>query len=303
VREFGAFAITYNRPSILIETLDAIFRQTVTPERVLIVDNGASDATRVAVEAYGREEIRYVAMEENLGPAGGAAYGLNALANEGYKYILWIDDDDPPSSPDALERLLAIFRSANGRPVGAVGCMGSRINWRTGKFVRLEDDDLRGILEVDYIPGGGLPMVSSEAIASVGVPDERIFFGFEDMDYCIRLKKEGFRLLIDGDMFLNRRFAWRRIKHRIPRSIVRLRDHSQIWRSYYSTRNYIWIMNRKCARPDLAAREVGRALVRAALGYRRGWRYGCAHLKMQRGAIIDGYLGRTGRRIVPDTKK
>lgn len=301
--ELGAFAITYNRPNILLQTLDVIFKQTVTPECVLIIDNGASDATRAAVEGYGRAEIRYVAMKENLGPAGAAAYGLRTLVTEGFQYVLWIDDDDPPTSPDAIERLLTIFRSAGGKPVGAVGYGGCRWNWRRGLFVRLSNDDLQGIVEVDYIPGNGLPIINSEAVAAVGIPDERLFFGFEDLDYCLRLKRKGYRILIDGDGFLERRFAWRRTKQKRPRKLVHLRDEHEIWRNYYSTRNYIWMMNRKFARPDLAIREVGRALVRAAVGYKRGWRYGWAHFQMQGGGIIDGYLGRTGRRVLPVAKR
>jgi len=43
--KFAGFIMTYERAEILLETIDIIFSQTVTPDKLLIVDNSATNDT------------------------------------------------------------------------------------------------------------------------------------------------------------------------------------------------------------------------------------------------------------------
>jgi GT2 family glycosyltransferase len=149
--------ITFRRPEAVRNYVDALIAQTTRPETILVVDNGGDEETRDIVCCYEQrgEPVRYLDVGDNRGPAGAAALGLSILAEEGYVWILWGDDDGPPQSATTLEDLLALpARYGSPIRVGAVGLVGQRWDWRSGQTVRLPDDVLSGVVEVDAIGGG-----------------------------------------------------------------------------------------------------------------------------------------------------
>jgi GT2 family glycosyltransferase len=93
---------TRGRAAYLEVTLDSLLRQrTRTPHEVLVVDDGATDATRAVAEA--RANVRYVGH--------GDARGLNAARNTGIRegrapLVAFVDDDveAPPGWLEALAR-------------------------------------------------------------------------------------------------------------------------------------------------------------------------------------------------------
>ena len=73
----------------------------------------------------------------------------------------------------------------------------------------------------------------------------------------------------------------------------------QVWRQYYNTRNYIYMMRQTFQRPDLARREAARACARACVRWANGLRYGAIFATLQVRGVIDGYRGHMGRTIDP----
>ena len=214
---------------------------------------------------------------------------------------IWGDDDDPPQSSDTIERLLTIA-TTGGTNVGAVGAVGAMWDWARGEMRRLPDEALTGIIAVDVIAGGSQLIVSGETIARVGVPDGRLFFGLEDLEYCLRITAAGYRLLINGDMMLELRAKAGRFEPRSSALSPSGHSRAGLWRRYCSTRSYIFAMNTTFGRPDLARRELFKATARACLSWVRGLRYGSAFTALQLRGVIDGYLGRMGRTVNPNPK-
>lgn len=298
----AAFVMTWHRPRVLRATLEALLAQTLPPERILVVDNGAEAETAAVAAAFG-QGVGYAAMPDNLGPAGAAAFGLERLAAEGHDWIYWGDDDNPPRTPDTLERLLALPTRDGGEKVGGVGAVGTRWDWRRGRFERLRDDELAGILEVDSIAGGQHLVLRRTAVESVGLPDARLFFGLEELDYCLRLRRAGWRLLVDGELMHTSRVLAGRLGVRVGASAVPRVPRAQLWRRYYSTRNYVFMMRSTFGRPDLARRETLKALYRSLAAWLRGPAYGAVFARLQLRALLDGYRGRLGRTLSPAAKE
>jgi glycosyltransferase involved in cell wall biosynthesis len=298
----GAFVMTYMRPAVLKETLTRLLSQTRPPDVILIVDNEGCQATAQVGEQLGDPRVTYQCMPDNRGPAGAAAVGLQRLSQEGCDWIYWGDDNDPPAFPDDLGRLVTIAAAAT-EDVPAVGIGGCLFNWTTGESERLLDSTLLGVIEVDQFAGNGHWLFRREAVVSVGVPDERLFFGFEEMEYSLRLRREGWRLLIDGERLMD----YRRKNGRVglsnrPRPGLAGAFPWIPWRQYYSTRNYIFMMRRCFNRHDLARKEVLKAVGRSVVGSLRGPYYCAALALLQARAIIDGYAGRMGRLVEPVAK-
>lgn len=332
----GAFVTTYNRPGILRQTLNRLLQQSRRPEYILVIDNGSNPQTEEVVHSFKTELLGYHRMDFNSGPAGAGAYGLRALADDGFDWILCGDDDDPPLTHDALERLMRIALSGK-QPLGAVGATGTPWDWRRGVRVRMRDFALdlpeRGICYVDIVGGSQLLTVSRSVVAEVGLPNADLVFGFDDFEYCLRIRKAGFRIAIDAELFreyLHLTMLWKStaligrppIKYPFPtwlRSAVPAGLHSRLagiehrflaslgprngfWRQYYCTRNYIHFMRREFGSERLAGREAAKSLLRILRSWTQGLDYGRTFTKLQLQAIVDGYAGRMGLTVPPVEK-
>lgn len=299
----GAFVITFNRPQILRSTLVALQQQTRPPDHVLVVDNGDAARTQVVLRDLGERTVCHHSMGENAGPAAAEAYGLQRLCDEGYDWIYWVDDDDPPVTSDTVERLLELA-DADSHPesVAGVAAAGQRFDWREGRVVRLQDDSLCGPLLVDVVGGNGQFLLQRDVVRKLVGPDPRLFIDFEDTEYCLRLRRAGFRLLVDGELMHRYREHFGRLNLRDRRSPAMGEAAHRLWRRYYSTRNYIFAMREIFTRPDLAHKEARRAVGRSLWAWKWGSQYAMALGRYELHGVLDGLQGRMGRRVLPQPK-
>src|SRR3990172_5700450 len=135
---FGAFVATFRRPSILGKTIELILEQTHPPEIILVVDNASCKDTESVARNFPQDRVVYEAMPDNLGSAGGTAFGIRWLYDKGYDAIFCGDDDDPPRTPDTMERLIGILTSSDSDVAGA-GAVGAWWDWKRGRLRRLPD--------------------------------------------------------------------------------------------------------------------------------------------------------------------
>lgn len=98
MRQISVAIATYNRAHILPETVSHIMGQSTPPSEVVIVDDGSTDDTAMAVKAI-KAPIRYVRIE-NAGPGVALKTAIEACSGE---WIAMCDDDDQ-WLPDHLER-------------------------------------------------------------------------------------------------------------------------------------------------------------------------------------------------------
>ncbi|MGH9027248.1 MAG: glycosyltransferase [Acidimicrobiia bacterium] len=296
---FASFILTFDRPAKLGRAIEAVLDQTLTPELLLVVDNGSSEHTRSVVEGFSDRRIVYESTGANLGSAGGVAFGMERLYARGYDWIHSVDDDDPPRTRDTIERLQELIVRNDDGTLGAVAAVGSRWDWSSGQYSRLRDAELTGDLEVDVVGGGQQLTVRREVIAAIGPPNSQFFFGHYDPFYCLQMADAGFRVMIDGDLMHEYRVLADRMNLQIRPSLVPRHGFESIWRRYYVTRNYIFAMTNLFDRPQLARREARKALLRSVASWKRGPRYAVRFNRLQLRAVVDGYRGRLGRTVAP----
>lgn len=294
--------ITYRRPADLATILAALAGQTRRLATLVVVDNDPGPETRALVEAAtdAAGEVCYVAAPENLGPAGGLALGMDRALRTAVDgdWLVTLDDDNPPQWTGAFADLAEFGRRMRARQsrVGCVGIVGGMHDLDRGMGGRLPDDRLSGPIEVAYISGGGLPFFAAEAVRAVGVPDPRLFFGFDDLEYGLRLGAAGWPVIASGDLWLRSRQCAGRlgVAGGPSRSLQPLS-----WRRYYSLRNMMWIL-REHGRPVVAARVGLRAtVVKPLYNLPRQPRLALAHAAVGARAMRDSFTGRLGRTIEP----
>lgn len=107
MNETLAIVVTYNRKELLKKCIHHLLNQTIQKLDILIVDNASTDGTGELVQNLycENERIHYENMGNNLGGAGGFAYGIKWAVMQGYDY-LWIMDDDTIPENNALEEFI-----------------------------------------------------------------------------------------------------------------------------------------------------------------------------------------------------
>lgn len=268
---FAAFVITYKRPDILPDTVNKLFQQTLPPEKVLIIDNGDDEETMLKMTNF-HPKVVYYRMGFNSGPAGGAKAGLDILAKEGYKWIYWGDDNDPPPTDDCFEKLIALAESYNGK-CGQVGIVGHRFNRFTSVFHRTSNKELRKseYIKVDSIGGNQCKIINGLAVNKGVFPEERLFFGFEDLDFDLALKKAGYEILVHSELFLTSRKIYGRMN--VQRIIGRKKKPTSLWRDYYSIRNMPHIMLKNGYYIGFVS-SIFIAVIKTFISFRHGFSYG-----------------------------
>ena len=288
----GAFVITYDRPRVLAQTLSRLLGQTRAPDRIVVVNNGAREAVESLVAEL-PATVEHGVTGRNRGPAGAASMGGRRLLELGVEWICWGDEDDPPYHATDLEALMRLAHTS-ASDVGGVGAVGSRFDWRRGELERLRDDALHGVVEVDLIAGNSQFIERAEAARQAGPPDSRLFFGGYEVEQCLRIRRAGYRLLVDGDLMRRYREAAGRLRLAQQRQLVSQYPVELLWRRYYRSRNYVFMMSRRFGRSDLALRESLKAVARCVASFRRGTRYGAVFTRAQLLGIVDGWRARMG---------
>lgn len=101
--------LVYNTGAYLSPCLESVAAQTLAGFEALLVDNGSTDGSGEACDAFARRDPRFrVVHQANLGPMGGRAAGVRLARGE---YIAFVDGDDL-LHPQMLETLAAACRGA-----------------------------------------------------------------------------------------------------------------------------------------------------------------------------------------------
>lgn len=290
---FAAFVMTFRRPEVLEGTIQKIFDQTIPPKKILIIDNDPLQSGKSVIQKLSNYPIEYFAIGYNSGPAGAAKKGLEMLSNQGYEWIAWIDDDDPPIFIDTFEILLKIG-SANSL-CGCIGTVGQRFNQKNGLITRVADAELEGdgIILVDNIAGGMCKIVNSLVVRKKNIlPDDKLFYGFEELDFDLRLQKAGYLLLADKFLYRKHRQFFNRSGINVKRG--HKKEESRLWREYYSTRNTLIIFTKLKLYRALVF-SLLRYLFKLIAGFRFGLKYGVMNMSYISKGIFHFLIKKSGR--------
>lgn len=184
------------------ECLNAIRQNTMMSYSLFLVDNGSWDGTSEYMQSVlGKPPIRNA---HNLGPAKGKnAAARECLANPGFNYICFLDNDTKPS-PGWLERMISVFESDP-----SIGLVGPLSNSADGPQLI---SDTNGLAEREpaYMFSNsinGFCMLTSTAhIRRIGLFDESFgLYGCEDRDLCERIKQAGFQIAIANRVHIEHR--------------------------------------------------------------------------------------------------
>lgn len=199
--------LNYDGRDLTLATLGSLLALEYEELDLLVVDNGSTDGSDAAV-AERFPQVRRLRTEANLGISGGLNLGFREGLAEGYDFLMPMNNDIEVA-PDLLGELLR----AAGRAAD-IGCVGPKCYyfygdrdrlWSAGGQLRFREAVTRergmGELdrgqydverEVDYV-NGALMLIRREAMLATGLWDPVYGVSVEDADWCVRMKRAGFR--------------------------------------------------------------------------------------------------------------
>ncbi len=189
---------TWSNARCLIACIESLFDLTDEANyRVVVVDNGSTDETKdYLADAQKRHSSQLIVHrnETNLGFVKATNQGLG-YAEPG-ENILFLNDDTQIVDPLWLARL----ESNLNNEIGAVGPVS---NFVMGfQQVGLSPNIPHRTHVANFLIGFCL-LVRADAFAKVGKLDERFGYGGnDDLDYSIRLREAGYKLLTDRRVFV-----------------------------------------------------------------------------------------------------
>lgn len=231
--DFAAGVVLFN-PDInrLKLNLDAICNQVKT---VYLVDNGSSNICDIQELLRHYTNISVQFLNDNMG----ISYALNRLvdraANNGFKWILTLDQDSVCKRN--LIREYATFLKNNQE--NYIGCVTCNIVDRN--YTRKESYHSSNFKSINYcITSGSLMNIS--ALTNLGGFDEKMFIDKVDTEICIRLLTNKYKIIrINYDGLLHEIGHAKQIN--LGYRKWELYNHQPI-RRYYMVRNAVYLFKK-----------------------------------------------------------
>ena len=181
---------------------------------------------------------------------------------------------------------------------GCVGAVGQRYSLSKGLIVRVPDAELEtpGTIKVDNIAGNMCKIVCGSAVRSTNIlPDETLFFGYEELDFDLRMKEAGYAILTDASLYKRYRLQANRIGFQSKRGLKK--PQHKLWRDYYSARNLLFIA-KKQKRYATILLLLTRFSVKSIIGFRFGLKYGMRNFSCNMYAMFHFFINKSGKTIL-----
>jgi len=206
--EVAVVILTCDQKEVTLRCLSSFENVVRDGVGILVWDNGSTDGTKMAIEEqFPDVEVRR--SGKNLGAAEGRNEGATAaMSMWNPEFFLFLDNDTvvTPGFIQSLERPFGkvsdvgittpkILSLENPERIDAAG--GCRVQFHLGETPAVGHGDLdRGQYDAqkDCVPGGCCMLVRTDVFAEVGGFDVGYDpYGFEDLDFSLRVKNRGYR--------------------------------------------------------------------------------------------------------------
>lgn len=218
--DLSIIILTWNSLDLLKTCVQSIEYTTISRNReIIIVDNNSADGTREFLKSMHTKGLcRLILNRRNRGVAPSRNQAIKIAQGQ---YILLLDVDTI-ASPHAIDTLAQYLD--NTPRCGVVApkltnidgdleftcrkypTVASKLLRRIpSKWARklLADEEMHdwnhaSVKEVDYVIGA-CQLIRKSVIGEVGLLDEHIFYGPEDIDFCLRVWQAGYKVVYNPE--------------------------------------------------------------------------------------------------------
>ena len=230
----AAIIVSYNPDSNLFDSINLLLNQV---EKVIIVDNGSKEKYVKYIKSINEDKIEIILNKENLGIATALNIGVRKALENGYEWILTMDQDSK-ASPDMVKKMFNVYNSINREERKDI--LSIFPNFVDERIQSIEENSNMNSYEyVDADITWGI-LLRNVVFETVGFFDDSLFIDLVDTDFCMRLNEKGIKMIKIRDAVLYHSLGESKTIKGILGSF-NTSNHSAL-RRYYMTRNrfYIW---------------------------------------------------------------
>ena len=226
----AAIIVSYNPDSNLFDSINLLLNQV---EKVIIVDNGYVKY----IKSINEDKIEIILNKENLGIATALNIGVRKALENGYEWILTMDQDSK-ASPDMVKKMFNVYNSINREErKDILSIFPNFVDERIQSIEENSNMNSYEYVDADITSGN---LLRKEVFEKVGFFDDSLFIDLVDTDFCMRLNEKGIKMIKIRDAVLYHSLGESKTIKGILGSF-NTSNHSAL-RRYYMTRNrfYIW---------------------------------------------------------------
>lgn len=190
MKDLSIIIVNTNNRKLLEECLNSIYKKTRKATfEIIVTDNASTDGSQAMVKNR-FPEVKLIENRENAGFIKASNQGLR-IYNARYAMLL---NDDTIVKESALDKMVEFMDShpeaggcgpkllnVDGTVQHQGGILGKRF-WLS-----------KNPVTVDFVIGAAL-IVKKEVIDKIGIMDENLFFYNDDLDWCLRIRKAGWKI-------------------------------------------------------------------------------------------------------------
>lgn len=238
--------VNYNGADDTVACLNSLRKIDYKNKKIIIIDNASTDNSLDVLYSFLNDDVLLFGLNENIGFAGGNNVGIKYAMGHKADYVLLLNNDTEVE-PDFLTHL--VVKAEESPSIGVVGgrinyfsekekvwFLGGKINKFSGKtrhlFLNKTNKQKLPItaFDTEYITGC-MMLVRADVIKIVGTMKEDYFLYYEETDWCAKINKAGYRLVIEPKSI---------IYHKISSSTKKI---SNIVSYYYDRNSYFFIVD------------------------------------------------------------
>ncbi len=210
VKKVAVVILNYKVKEEVLECIESVEKSDYPDFQIIVVDNNSGDGLEEELEKFKVQssKFKFVQTGDNLGFTGGNNVGIKKALDLGCEYIFVLNPDTKISQKCISELVSSLESDEN------IGVVGPKIMfddhktiWYAGGILDLmnvlgthrgvDEKDLGQydvVEETDFVSGAAM-MVRSNMFQKVGLFDNDYFMYFEDVDFCYRVRLNGYRVM------------------------------------------------------------------------------------------------------------
>ena len=242
--------LNWNRLEDTLECITSVSLLNYPNYKIILVDNGSIEGSiDVIREKY--DDIVLIKNRENLGYAEGNNVGIRYALSNDADYI-WLLNNDTVVDQNALGAMVDI-----GEKLPECGILGSKIYyfdqpeiiWFAGATIiwrkaisnhigqnQKDQAKYNSIAEMERVTGCSM-LVKREVCERIGLMDEKLFLYVEELDWCVRARKAGYKILYIPES---------KVYHKIS---ISTGDNYGVIFNYFNTRNFLYVIRKNMSFP------------------------------------------------------
>jgi len=189
-------------------------------------------------------KVKYIANGKNLGIASALNIGAELAISAGYYWLLTMDQDSQVPPQMVIRLLDEINNFPNSNKIGIMSPVHMLKNGLLDTSIReLVKVSTEPVLEADTVMTSG-NLLNLNIYTQIGPFLDKLFIDYVDLEYCLRLKKNGFKVLVATKVILEHSLG-NIIDHKskfFANHKFTLSNHNYL-RRYYITRNRLFVQN------------------------------------------------------------